>query len=164
MMVGGLGTDSWSFARCFCSQIMPRRSRKLVGSSRIKMSVGWRSIDARLVRILHPPDKILTGLSKFPFGNPKPTRMFRALTSMSASLVGSSCNCSSARSSAARSVSSLIVASLISSLFWLILYFELEVLCLSGPQALTVPQTPQPSSQRQSMLSVLPYHVFHSLV
>lgn len=114
-MVGGVGVDSLRVSRYFCNQIIPRRSRKLVGSSRIKMSVGWRRMEARFVRIFHPPDRVLTGLSRFALGNPRPERIIRAFDSISASLVGSSCNCNSARSSAARSVSSLIVVSSISS-------------------------------------------------
>lgn len=116
--VGVFGPSSRRLRRYFCSQMIPRRSRKLVGSSRIKMSVGWRRALARFVLILHPPDKVVTGFSNWALENPSPNKMFRALTSMSAILCGSNWDWSSARRSLAACISSLIVSSSNSSSFW----------------------------------------------
>ena len=65
------------------------------------MSVGWRRTLARFVRIFHPPDRVETDFSRLPLGNPRPERMLRALTSMSAIRPGSICDWSSTRRSLA---------------------------------------------------------------
>lgn len=116
--VDGVGVSSRRRRRYFCNQIMPRRSRKLVGSSRIRISVGCNKALASLVLILHPPESVKTGFSNWGLENPSPMSILRALTAMSKDFAGSNCDWSSARRSLAVWVSSLTVSSSMSSSFW----------------------------------------------
>lgn len=114
--VGGEGEVARE-VRYRCSQIMPRRSRKLVGSSRIRMSVSWSRAAARAVRIFQPPEKLETGWLMRDSVKPRPARIFFALDSKSASFEGSTWSWRSASISAASLVSLASVSGEMSSSF-----------------------------------------------